>query len=80
MRYSQYFNRRMKKRGHLWQGRFYSCPLDDVHLYVAVRYVENNSARSGLVRRAEDYALSRTKRKTKEEKINGRCPYFTNFI
>ena len=58
MRYSQYFNRRIKKRGHLWQGRFYSCPLDDVYLYVAVRYVENNSVRAGLVRRAEDYAWS----------------------
>ena len=58
MRYSQYFNRRMKKRGHLWQGRFYSCPLDNVHLCVAVRYVENNSVRVRLVKRAEDYLWS----------------------
>ena len=58
MRYSQYINWRMGKRGHLWQGRFYSCPLDDAHLYAAVRYVENNSVRAGLVQRPEDYHWS----------------------
>jgi len=58
MRYSQYFNLREGKRGHLWQGRFYSCPLDEVHLYAAVRYVERNPVRVGLVKQAEDYPWS----------------------
>jgi len=58
MRYSQYFNRKMGKKGHLWQGRFYSCPLDEAHHYAAVRYVENNPVRAGLVERAEDYLWS----------------------
>jgi len=58
MCYAQYFNRAQGKRGHLWQGRFYSCPLDDPHLYAAVRYVEQNPVRSGLVKRAEDYPWS----------------------
>jgi putative transposase len=58
MRYSQYFNRKMGNKGHLWQGRFYSCPLDEAHQYVAVRYVENNPVRAGLVERAEDYLWS----------------------
>lgn len=58
MRYSQYFNLREKKRGHLWQGRFYSCPLDEVHLYAAVRYVERNPVRARLVKQAEDYPWS----------------------
>ncbi len=49
MRYSQYFNRRKGTVGHLWQGRFYSCVLDDKHLYAAVRYVETNPARAGFV-------------------------------
>ena len=44
--------------GHLWQGRFFSCPLDDVHLWAAVRYVERNPVRAGLVGRAEDYPWS----------------------
>ena len=58
MRYSQYFNRKMGRRGHLWQGRFYSCPLDEAHLYAAVRYAERNSVRAGLVERGEDYPWS----------------------
>lgn len=58
MCYSQYFNRRTRRRGHLWQGRFYSCPLDETHHYAAVRYVENNPVSAGLVRRGEDYSWS----------------------
>ncbi|MBU0600178.1 transposase [bacterium] len=57
-RYSQYFNQRMRQKGHLWQGRFYSCPLDEVHLYTAVRYVERNPVRAGLVKTGEDYPWS----------------------
>jgi len=29
MRYSQYFNKKKNLRGHLWQGQFYSCILDN---------------------------------------------------
>jgi len=39
--------------GHLWQGRFFSCVLDDSYLWAAVRYVEQNSVRAALVNRAE---------------------------
>lgn len=43
MRYSQYMNRKKKLRGHLWQGRFFSCFMDNDHLYRAIRYVENET-------------------------------------
>jgi putative transposase len=56
--YAMRFNRRTKLSGHVWQGRFYSCPLDDAHLWAAVRYVERNPVRAGLVERAEDYRWS----------------------
>ena len=49
MRYSQYFNKKLKQRGHLWQGRFYSCVLDESHLTLAARYIERNPVRAGLV-------------------------------
>jgi len=49
MRYSQYFNKKLKQRGHLWQGRFYSCVLDEHHLLLAARYIERNPVRAGLV-------------------------------
>jgi putative transposase len=55
MKYSLYSN---KKRGHLWQGRFYSCILDKPHVYAAVRYIENKPVRANLVVRASDYPWS----------------------
>ncbi len=58
MRYSQYFNMRNKTTGHLWQGRFYSCALDERHLYAGMRYVENNPVRVQIVRKAEQYQWS----------------------
>ena len=37
---------------------FFSSILDERHTYAAVRYVENNPVRAGLVNRAEDYRWS----------------------
>jgi len=36
------------QRGHLWQGRFASFPMDDDHLYLATRCVALNPVRTGL--------------------------------
>ncbi|MEA3305502.1 MAG: transposase [Candidatus Omnitrophota bacterium] len=58
MRYSQYMNRKKKAHGHLWQSRFFSCLLDDVHLYRAIRYVERNPVRAKMVKRAWEYQWS----------------------
>ncbi len=51
MRYAQYYNKKKKASGHLWQGRFYSCVMDDDYLVTALRYVERNSVRAGIVRK-----------------------------
>ena len=56
--YSRYFNKKKGKSGHLWQGRFYSCILDEAHFFTALRYIENNPVRGGLAERAEDYRWS----------------------
>lgn len=45
-------------KGHLWEGRYYSAALDDPHLWIAVRYVELNPVRAGIVDHAEDYPWS----------------------
>jgi len=58
MRYSQYFNRKIKARGHLWQGRFYSCVLDENHLLAASKYVERNPVRAKLVRKPWEWIWS----------------------
>lgn len=58
MRYAQYVNQKRGANGHVWQGRFFSCILDEMHLYAAVRYVENNPVRAGIVRRPQDHHWS----------------------
>jgi putative transposase len=57
-KYTTIINIREKWKGHLWQGRFGSCPLDDFHLLMAVRYVERNPVRAGLVESAGEYIWS----------------------
>jgi REP-associated tyrosine transposase len=57
-RYAQQVNRDTRRSGHLWQNRFYSCALEDVHLWRAMRYVERNPVRAGLVRVAWRYRWS----------------------
>ena len=58
MRYAQRINRARGWKGHLWQGRFFSSPLDEAYLWAAVRYVERNPVRAGMVDRAENYHWS----------------------
>ena len=60
-RYTWLVNRRNGWQGYLWQSRFYSCPLDDKHLRLAIRYVELNPVRAKLVNRPEDWRWSSTK-------------------
>ena len=57
-RYALYLNARRDRVGHLWQNRFYSCALDEPHLWIALRYVERNPVRANLVARAEEYVWS----------------------
>jgi putative transposase len=56
--YAQYVNRLHGRSGHLWQNRFFSCPLDDVHMLRALAYVERNPVRARLCRRAWQWAWS----------------------
>lgn len=58
MRYSSYFNRKNRRSGHLWQGRFYSCPLQFEHALEALRYVERNPVRARMVELPWEYEWS----------------------
>ena len=57
-RYASYWNVRHISSGHVWQGRFYSCPLDEVHQWAALRYAELNPVRAGLVQEPEAWPWS----------------------
>ena len=59
--YTRMVNFRENWRGYLWQGRFSSFPLDEKYLYAAIRYVERNPVRAGIVKRPEDYEFSSAK-------------------
>jgi len=45
-------------RGHLWQERFHSYPMDEYHLLAAARYVEQNPVRAGIVSAPSKYPWS----------------------
>jgi putative transposase len=60
-RYTRYINFQKGWKGHLWQGRFASYPMDEQHLLAAVRYIELNPVRAGLVKNPEDYRWSSAK-------------------
>ena len=57
-RYAAYLNARQTASGHVWQGRFYSCPLDTPHLWATLRYTERNPVRAGIAVEPELYAWS----------------------
>ena len=57
-RFSQYWNTEFRRTGHLWQNRFYSCPVEEAAAWRVVRYVEQNPVRAGMVKQAVDYAWS----------------------
>ena len=60
-RYTRMVNFREDWRGHLWQGRFASYILDNEYLISAVRYIEMNPVKAGLVRNPEDWQWSSAK-------------------
>lgn len=76
MQYAQHYNRTKKASGHLWQGRYFSCVLDEAHVYAAVRYVEMNPVRAGLAVSAQDYPWSSAKShvsRTADPVSSGNC-------
>jgi REP-associated tyrosine transposase len=56
--YAREFPLRHGTSGHLWQNRFFSTTLDSRHLFTALRYVDLNPVRAGMVDQAEAYRWS----------------------
>jgi REP element-mobilizing transposase RayT len=57
--YTQYFNRRHRKVGHLFQGRYKAIVCDkDKYLLALVRYIHLNPVRAGLTKRPDRYPHS----------------------
>lgn len=57
--YVRAFNRRHRRVGTLWQGRFKSCLVDsERYLMTVYRYIELNPVRASMVTRPEQYRWS----------------------
>ena len=59
MNYSIYFNKKYKRSGHLWQGRYRSWYVtDEGYLYTLMRYIEHNPLKAGVVKSLKAYPYS----------------------
>ena len=57
--YAIWFNRKYKRSGHLWQGRFKSWYVtDEVYLYTLIGYIENNPVKAKMVQTLGAYPYS----------------------
>lgn len=70
-RYTRMVNFREGWRGHLFQGRFASYAMDDAHLLVALRYVENNPVAAGMVAQAGEWPWSSARSHTAGKRVPG---------
>ena len=57
-RYAQRFNRRHKRYGHLWQGRYGTRLIDEDRRLDVRDYVMDNPVRAGLVEDRDEYPWS----------------------
>ena len=58
-KHGQYINKRYKRTGTLWEGRFKSSPVStDRYLLSCSRYIEMNPVRAGMVEKPDDYIFS----------------------
>lgn len=73
-RYTSWINRRMKRSGHLFQGRYKALLVDaDTYLRELVAYIHLNPVRAGVVASPEDYPWSGHHAYL----VNGYYPWFT---
>ena len=58
MKYSQYHNKKIHSRGHLFQQRFFSCVMDEAYTIACARYIERNPVRAKLVKKPWEWKWS----------------------
>jgi REP element-mobilizing transposase RayT/predicted XRE-type DNA-binding protein len=59
MNYSIYFNKKKRRSGHLWQGRFKSWYVaNEAYLYTLMIYIEQNPLKANMVKGLEEYPYS----------------------
>ena len=57
--YAIYFNKKYRRSGHLWQGRFKSWYVtDEAYLYTLMLYIEQNPLKAKMVKDLNEYPYS----------------------
>jgi putative transposase len=57
--YSQYANRKYRRSGSLWEGRFRSCVVEsETYLLQCYRYIESNPVRAGMALQPAEHRWS----------------------
>lgn len=64
-RYTCFINERKKWRGHLFQDRFFSYPMDEQNSLRAARFVETLPVTAGIAPKPENYLWSSAKSRIK---------------
>lgn len=55
--YAQYFNRKYKRSGHLWQDRYKSkFIISEDYLYTLIKYIEYNPVEANITNKISSYA------------------------
>ncbi|QKF82388.1 transposase [Halarcobacter ebronensis] len=68
--YAIYFNKKYKRVGHLWQGRFKSWYVtNEAYLYILMRYIEQNPIKAKMVEKIEYYPYSSSFYFFKKDKV-----------
>ena len=75
--YTRNINLRFGKKGYLFQGRPFSCPMDDDYFRAALRYIERNPVRARIVVNPWEYrwssALIHTGSRSKDPLVDHDC-------
>lgn len=66
-KYSLYLNQKMDWKGTLWESRFKSYGMDEIHTFYALKYVERNPITANIVEKADEYKWSSAKFHIKNE-------------
>jgi putative transposase len=75
--YTRSVNDSKSWKGHLWQGRFFSCPVGPCGVAAVARYIELNPVRAAMCINASDYSWSSAKEScTGQLGKNGFAPIF----
>ncbi|QOR62875.1 transposase [Sulfurovum sp. ST-21] len=54
--YAIYANKKQKRSGHFWQGRFYSRYINnEAYYYTLIRYIEQNPIEANIAKRVGEY-------------------------